>query len=162
MPAFPTTHVEDALKLQADGKVHLFELTPLGSGTIYFKNDNEVTWQGQTYEGIPVQLTGEEYSTESTPTPRLQIGQDDLDLLPFKGLINDGYLDGGTVVRKIVLLSDLLANLNVKQTTYYRIKRVESYSRTKVSLVLAPFSAAISQVLPHRQYIPPAFPHVDL
>ena len=160
--ALPISHVEDALKLQADAKIHLFELTPVTGGTIYFKADNEATWRGQLYEGIPCAITGEEFSTEKAPTPRLTIGQEDLDLLPFKGLINDGHLDGATLVRKTVLLDDLINDRNIYQRTTWRVKRPDSYSRSKISLVLATYSTAHNQTVPFRQYMPPAFPWVDL
>jgi phage-related protein len=157
----PPEHVEDALKLEADAEIDLYELFPLAGGTIYFKNDNNVTWLGHEYEGIPCSMTGEEFDTEKSPTPTLEIGQPDLDLLPFKGLIHDGYLDGATLVRKTVLLQNLLDNLNIRQTAYFRVKRVPHYSRTSVSMELASFSSAQGQTIPFRQYIPPAFPWVD-
>ncbi|AGH48894.1 hypothetical protein G432_05835 [Sphingomonas sp. MM-1] len=94
MTAFPPSHVDGALKLRADGKIHLFELSPLGSGTIFFKSDNPVTWRGNTYESVPCALTGEEFKTEGTPTPKFTIGQEDVDLLAFKGLIDDALARG--------------------------------------------------------------------
>lgn len=158
----PTSHVQDALKLQADAKIHLFELTPTTGGTIFFTADSSVSWLARVYEGIPCVLTGEEFSTEKAPTPRLTIGQEDLDLLPFKGLVNDGYLDGATLVRKTVLLDDLLNNRNIYQRSNFRVKRPDSYSRTKISLLLATYSTAHNQTVPFRQYVPPAFPWVEL
>jgi phage-related protein len=160
--SLPQSHIEDALKLTADGKISLFELTPLSGGTIYFTQDADVTWRGQLYEGLPCQVSGEESSTEKSPTPRMTIGQENLDLLPFKGLINDGHLDGATLIRKKVLVEDMKADLNVYERTVWRIKRPDSYSRTKISLVLATYSTAHNQTLPFRQYIPPSFPWVDL
>lgn len=158
----PPNHAADALKLTADAQIHLFELSPLTGGTIYFKPDNNVTWLGRTYEGLPCALTGEEADTEKTPMPKLTIGQNNVDLLPFKALINDGGLDGATVVRKIVLLDDLLNNRNIKRTSTFRVKRIPEYSRTKIQLILASFSAAQGQTVPFRQYVPPAFPWVDI
>lgn len=158
----PVTHVDEALKLEADAEVPLFQLYPLSGGTIYFKPDNTLTWQTHEYEGLPCSLTGEEKDTNKTPMPRLQIGQEDLDLLAFKGLVHAGNLDGATLVRHVVLLDDLINDINVKKTTYFRIKQVEHYSRTNISAVLATFSGAINQTVPFRQYIPPDFPWVDL
>lgn len=162
MSSIPQSHVEDALKLTGDGKVSLFEMTPTSGGTLYFTPDSPVTWRDNDYEGIPCAVTGEEMSTEKSPTPRLTIGQENLDLLPFKGLINDGHLDGATLVRKEVLVDDLLNNRNVFRRTVWRIKRPDSYSRSKISLVLATYSTAHNQTVPFRQYLPPAFPWVDL
>lgn len=163
MTAIPQSHIEDAHKLIADAKISLYKLYPVSGGTIYFKGDNSVTWLGDLYEGIPCELGGEKLSSDtSTPTPRLAIGQQDLDLLPFKGLINDGLLDGAKLVRHKVLLDNIINNINVKETTTFRVKRIESYSRTSISLVLATYSGATSQTLPHRQYLPPDFPYVQI
>jgi phage-related protein len=160
--SLPSSHVADALKLEGDAYVDLFELSPLSGGSFHFKNDNDVTWLGTLYEGLPVSMTGEEEDLTKLPQPQLTIGQDDLDLLPFKGLIFDGHLEGGSVVRYRFLLTNLLANLNIKQTTRYRIKQVGEYSRTKISLNLSSFSSATNQTVPFRQYIPPYFPYVSL
>jgi phage-related protein len=163
MSTLPQSHVEDALKLVSDGKVKLYQIFPLSGGTIYLKSDVDFTYLGITYEGIPVNITGEKSSADtSTPTPRMTIGQENLDLLPFKGLINDGYLDGAKIVRHKVLLSDMLNQVNAKQTDVFRVKRVEGYSRTKISLLLSTLSGATNQSYPFRQYTPPAFPWVEV
>lgn len=163
MPSFPITHVQDAHKLIADGKVDLFQIMPVSGGTLYLKGDADFTYLGVKYEGIPIGITGEKFSADvSTPTPRMVIGQDNLDLLPFKGLMHDGYLDGARVVRYRVLLDDMLKQLNSKQISYFRVKRVENYSRSKISLLLSTMSGALSQTFPFRQYTPPAFPWVDI
>lgn len=160
--AFPSNHIADALTLEgADARIDLFELSPTSGGTIYFTTDNEHTWLGRLYEAIPCALSGEEFDLEKTPEPQLRIGQEDLDLLPFKGLVFDGHLEGASLVRKRVLLDDLLNNRDIKQTTYFRVKRVGEYSRVGISLILSSYSSAVRQTLPFRQYIPPAFPHVS-
>ena len=159
----PISHVEDAHKLQADAEIHLYQIFPLSGGTVYIKNDNPYTWLGNLYEGLPCAITGEKASADvSTPTPRMTIGQENLDLLPFKGLINDGYLDGARIVRHTVLLQNMLANANIKLTHHFRVKKVESYSRSRISLLLSTYSGAINQSFPIRQYVPPAFPWVEL
>jgi phage-related protein len=159
----PISHIDEAHKLIADGEVDLFDIYPLSGGTVYVKNDNDVLWQGNNYEGLPVLIDGEKWSADtSTPTPRMTIGQDNLDLLPFKGLINDGYLDGAKVVRYRVLLNNIINNINIKEITSYRVKRIESYSRTKIVMILTTFSGAANQTIPFRQYIPPAFPWVEI
>lgn len=159
--SFPVSHITDALTLQgADAKIALFELSPTSGGTIYFTPDNEQTWLGRTYEAIPCSLTGEEFDLEKTPEPQLRIGQENLDLLPFKGLVFDGHLEGATLVRKEVLLDNLLNNRDIKQTSYFRVKRVGEYSRIAISLILSSYSSATRQTVPFRQYLPPEFPYV--
>lgn len=162
MPTLPTDHIQESMKLTADAEIDLFELSPLSGGTLYFKSGPEMSWLGNLYEGLVCALSGEEVSLEKMPTPRLVIGQENLDLLPFKGLVFDRHLDGATLVRRRVLLANIHANQNVKHTTVFRVKRVEEYSRTKISLQLATHSGAAKQTIPFRQYLPPDFPWVDV
>jgi len=163
MSSLPQSHIEDSLKLVSDGKVKLYQIYPLSGGTLYLKSDVDFTYLGNKYEGIPISITGEKFSADtSTPTPRMSIGQENLDLLPFKGLINDGYLDGAKIIRYKVLLSDMLNQVNAKEISTFRVKRVESYSRTKISLMLSTLSGATNQSYPFRQYTPPAFPWVEI
>lgn len=162
--SIPKEHIVDAHKLVADGEVDLFQLTPLdGSGTIYFKPDNDVTWQGHDYEGLPLSFTGFKKSAETgSLTPRLVIGDGAVDLSPFKPLVYDGYLDGAIIVHIHLLLDNLINNRNVREQRMYRVKRVPGYSRLSIELQLATTSDALGFTLPHRQYYPPAFPAVYL
>jgi phage-related protein len=163
MTTLPQSHIEDAHKLIADGKVSLWQIMPVSGGTIFLKGDETFTYLGNKYEGIPIQISGERMSADtSTPTPRLSIGQENMDLLPFKGMVNDGYLEGARIVRHKVLMSDLIGQVNAKQTDYFRVKRVENYTRTKINMLLSSASGASNQTYPFRQYTPPAFPWVDL
>lgn len=163
MTTIPQSHIEDAHKLTADGRVMLYQLMPLAGGTIFMKSGIDYKYLDDLYEGLPVQVSGEKWSSDtSTPTPRMVIGQENVDLLPFKGLINDGYLDGAKIVRYEVLLEDMLNQVDAKRVTNFRVKRVEGYSRTKVTLQLSTFTGAINQSYPFRQYTPPAFPWVEL
>jgi len=163
MSDIPLSHIDDAHKLIADGKVSLWQILPVSGGTVYLKGDESFTYLGNKYEGLPIAISGEKASSDtSTPTPRLTIGQENLDLLPFKGLIHDGYLEGARIVRHKVLLGDMTSQVNAKQTSYFRVKRVENYSRTKITLLLSTASGASNQSYPFRQYTPPAFPWVDV
>jgi lambda family phage minor tail protein L len=71
--AIPIEHIQDSQKLLADAEIDLFELTPTGGGgTVYFKADNDVTWQGHTYEGLPITFVGFKKSTDgSAVMPKL-------------------------------------------------------------------------------------------
>lgn len=159
----PYSQIVDAHKLDADGYVSLYRLFPLVGGEVDVKSGPEFQYQGILYESLPVTLKGEKWAVDgSTPTPRFIIGQPDLDLLPFKGLINDGYLEGARLTRYKVLLEDMLADVNSKRVTHFKIKRPESYNRTSIVLLLSTDSGAVGQTYPFRQYIPPAFPWVKL
>jgi phage-related protein len=161
--SIPDAHIRDAQKLDSDGLVSLYTLYPRAGGRLDFKDGPEITYQGILYESLPSKLSGQKWTTDgSDPTPRLIIGQPDFDLLPIKGLVHDGYLDGGTVIQKQVLLDDLLKDIAGFRESYFRIKRVESYNRVQLTLLLATASGASGQPFPNRQYTPPAFPWVTI
>jgi phage-related protein len=164
MPAIPTTHITDAHRMIADAVIELFELSPsVGSGTIRFKNDSDETWLGNLYTGIPLQLEGETFTAQGTPPqPSLQIGNLDVDLSAFKPLIWSGGIDNARILRHRVLLDDLINNRNIKQTSVYRVKRVDGYSASQIKLSLAVFSPTGPTTMPFRSFIPPAFPFVVL
>ena len=162
--AIPIEQVQDAQSMSADAEIDLYELTPAGGGTLFcFKNDNEVEWQGNTYYGLPLQFSGESFNSEgSNSQPQLTIGQPDIDLSAFKGLVYDDALDGAEIKKHTVLLAHVIGNQNIKRTRIYRVKRVVDYSASQIVLALAAFSPAGATKLPHRQYIPPAFPFVRI
>jgi phage-related protein len=160
--SIPQEHIADAHKLIADGKIDLWSLTPSAGGTVHFKNDNDVTYQGIFYKGLPVNLTGEKRSSDAWQLSKLQIGQPDIDISAFKALLFDGYVDNAIIVRKTVLREHLEADIDVSQERVYRVKRVEGYSRTRIILQLATVSDALAFMMPHRLYIPPAFPSVRI
>lgn len=160
--AIPIEHIQDAQKLTADAEIDLFEMTPSGTtAVIYFKADNDVTWQGHTYEGLPISFAGYKKSSDgSAIMPKLTIGDGSVDLSPFKPLVYDGNLDGATIKHHKVLLDNITNNRNIKETAIYRVKRVPSYNRLVIELQLATASDALGFTLPFRQYFPPAFPAV--
>jgi phage-related protein len=160
----PSSHIVDSLRLDADGKIHLYELNPsVGSGQIRFKADNDVTWLSHLFTGIPVMIDGETFSAQGTsPQPTMVIGNVDIDLSAFKPLIWSGGLDNARIVRYKVLLDDLVNNRDIKETNYFRVKRVDSYSTSQIKLILSVFSPTGPSTLPFRQYVPPQFPFVVL
>lgn len=165
MSQIPSSHIVDSHKLIADGKVDLYELTPSGggSGVIRFKNDNPVTWLGHAYTGVPLQISGQKKTSDSGLTmPKLTIGQPDIDLSQFKGLVNDGYLDNAVIVKYTVLLANITGNHDIKEAITYRVKRVEEYGRSKIILQLATLSDSLGFSMPYRTYTPPDFPSVQM
>ena len=161
--SIPAEHIEDAHKLVADAQVDLFQLTPIDGGTIYFKADNEVTWQGDTYEGLPLVFAGlKKTTTGSSVSPKLTIGDGTLDLSPFKPLVHDGWLENALVTHYELLLANLQSDLPIYNRTIYRVKRVPSYSSLTIELQLATASDALDFTIPQRQYAPPAFPSVTI
>lgn len=164
MTGIPATHITDAHKLTADGLIDLYEIIPaIGSGTFRFTPDNDKTWRGNLYTGLPVVFGGLEVSAENGhSTPKIVIGAPNLDLSLFKPLINDGSLDGGTFTRYQVLLADVLQDYLIRQTFVYEIRQVVNYTRTQLTLKLALPSDGFGFTLPNRQYLAPDFPSVLL
>lgn len=164
MTDIPVEHIADSHKLQADARIDLYELTPSnGSGVVRFKSDNDVTWRGNTYTGLPLALTGEKKSIDSGLTmPQLMIGNGAVDMSPFKALVFDGYLDNAVIVRQVVLLDNLVNNRLIRESYTYRVKRVVDYSRLKITLQLATLSDSLGFSMPYRQYLPPGFPSVSM
>jgi phage-related protein len=160
----PVEHIRDSHKLIADGRVDLFEMTPSGgTGVVRFKDDNDVKWQGNDYTGVPLTLSGEKKTSDTgLSMPKLQIGQDNIDLSQFKALIYDGYLDNAIILKITVLLDNLINDRLIREVTTYRVKRVEQYSRTQIILQLATVSDSMGFSLPYRQFLPPAFPSVQM
>tara|TARA_Y100001001_G_scaffold163884_1_gene194228 strand:+ start:8210 stop:8707 length:498 start_codon:yes stop_codon:yes gene_type:complete len=159
----PESYIREAQKLDSDGLVSLFTIYPRAGGRLDLKDGPEITYQGVLYESLPVSLSGEKWSADgSSPTPRMVVGQPDFDLLPIKGLVHDGYLDGAPVVRTQVLLEDLIGDVDDNVVSHFKVKRVEAYGRLQLSLLLSTYSGAESQSYPNRQYTPPAFPWVTL
>jgi phage-related protein len=164
MTTIPTEHIVDSHKLQADARIDLFELTPSGgSGVLRFKSDNNVTWRGNLYSGVPLSLSGEKKTADSgVSMPKLRIGQENVDLSQFKPLINDGTLDNAVIIKITVLLDNLINNRLIREVSTYRVKRVEEYSRSHVSMQLATLSDSLGFQLPYRQFLPPAYPSVQM
>lgn len=163
MPAVPASHITDAHKLDADATVDLFELFPLTGGSLYFKPDSTITWLGNEYVGLPCSLSEIRKDAESvSSTPKLLIGEENIDLSIFKPLLWDGLVDGSILIHKQVLLANIIANLNIKETTTYRVKRPDNYSRSRIVLQLSTSSNAMNFTLPSQQYYPPDFPSVML
>lgn len=158
----PVSHVKDALKLTGDGIVHLYQIRLLADNVIFrFKNNNTVTWQGQTYEGIPCQMTGDMATAdeqEARPTLRLYNPG---------GIFNAPALDGrlyrAVVTRKRVLYQHLIDNVNISSQRMWYVERPkELVSGQYISLDLRTMTEGPNFQIPTRQFIPPEFPTVSL
>jgi len=164
MAQIPLQHIEDSHKLIADARIDLYELTPAGgTGTLLFKPDNDATWMTRFYRGLPMVLSGEKKTSDAgLVMPKMTIGQENIDLSEFKGLIYDETIDNAIIVRYTVLLDNLINNRNIREVQTYRVKRVEEYGRSRIVLQLATLSDALGFSMPFRQYLPPAFPSVQM
>jgi phage-related protein len=159
----PTEHIADAHQLQSDAEIHLFEIETVDGVTVNLKSDNTVTWRGRTYEGTPLAFKpGRKSSQTSSDRATIIIGDENISLLPVKPLIFDKALDGAIITHRIVLRAHIENNQNISFSQRYRVKQVAEYSRSSLTLELSKWVDAMGFRFPVRQYLPPAFPTVQL
>lgn len=160
MADYPTEHLEDAQKLEADGYVHLYEIELKTGSKLFLKMDNDVTWQGNTYEGTFITLTGIGKSAdEETARPRLTIANPDG---IFSPLIRDGELNRAKITRIRVLKAHLDADMNISRRETWRISRPISVNRVRVQFEVRSQLDGQFFLVPGRMFIPPEFPQVSL
>ena len=160
--ANPTSHVAEGLKLTADAEVDLFTLfLPQESIYFRFKNNDTVTWQGNTYEGLACQLSGEEYSadgSEAKPTLRV-INPEGI----FNAPVMEGRLFRAILTKRTVLRRHLDADTNIfRQRMWYVERPKELVSGQLVSLELRSMIEGPNFQIPMRSFIPPEFPTVSI
>lgn len=157
------TNIENSQSLSPDAEITLFELTTRSGTSVFFKSGPEMEYLGDLYESVPCGISSEVRSADGNPErPTLSIGGDDTDLILLKPALFSGQVDGGTLQKHVVELSDLLSNTNIKITTKYRIKQLQEYNRYRIALTLARFTPAASTTIPYVKYLRPAYPYVDL
>lgn len=157
----PHSHIVDANTLEgADGIVELFEIALIPSGNIYVKANDTVTWQGNTYEGIAIKLTGVSGSSDDEKSrPGLQVANPEGIFTPF---IRTGKMEKAMITRVRVLRSDVLANNNIAQRESWYVSRTVSLNRMSASFELREAMDGQFFILPARQFLPPEFPAVKL
>lgn len=156
----PASQQADARKLEADGLVELFEVELRDGSLIYLKNDNEVTWQGNTYEGWHVYVTGVNTSVDEEVS-RPQVGIANVEGI-FNNYVRLGTLDNALFRRIRILLTDLEADNDVKHTEEWRIRRVAGLNKDMITLELRHKLDGQPFQVPARMYLPPEFKAVRI
>ena len=157
----PREHYEDSHKLQADGIVYLYQIImDNGLTTIYLKQDNDVEWQGQSYEGTGVDLTGVgAYADDTLSRPKMAIFNPNG---AYSYLVDQGLLEGATVVRYQVLKQHLDLDLPIFVRQQWKLSRVVSVKLNLITVELRDMLDGQVFTTPARMYIPPEFPTVSL
>lgn len=157
------TNAENAQLLSPDAEIILFELTTMNGATIFFKNGPSMSYLGDEYMGVPLSLGAEKRQVESeSERPTLTIGDNNVDLGILKSTLFSGEVDGASLYKYTVELEDVLNNVDNKISTHYSVIQVDSYGRTKISLILGRFSPSRQTTIPYRKYQRPAFPYVRM
>lgn len=165
----PASHVDEGLKLTADGEVVLYEIAlmnvPAGAAAVIRFRDGPMgastTWNGKTWDHLACQFTGYSRSSEdekNRPTLRL--------MNPV-GIFNDAAFQGrfdGAILQKFTVLRDHLERgLVIANNEIWFIGRVKDMiSAQSISLELRALSDGPDQLIPARMFIPPDFPFVAL
>lgn len=158
--SIPSTHVADALKIEADGFVHLFKIMLVPSGVVGITAGQAITWQGVEYESLQCKLSGlGSHATEQVARPRFDVQNPEG---VFSGLIAQGALEGARLYRYRVLRTDVEANNNIFQVQWWRIVRVARLNRIAASLELRESGDGPNFVVPANVFAPPDFPTVSL
>jgi len=158
--SYPTTHLEDAQKLTADGIVELFEIT-LGDGSVLrLKLNDDVTWQGNSYEGIHIKISGTSRSSDDEKIrPKLTIANPDG---VFSFYVGQGHLDAATIVRYRVLRTHIDTDQNIFRKETWKVRRPVVVNKTVIVLELRNQLDGQFFLVPYRMYIPPEFKQVSL
>lgn len=156
----PESHLQDAQKLEADGVVELYEVQLVPSGVLYIKNNNTVTYQGNTYDGIALQISGvSQNADEEVSRPQISIAQRAAE---FSAAVAAGNLNNAIVIRKRVLLADVVADNGVFTEQSWRVGRVVTLNKHMIVLELRGQMDSQFFLFPPRIYMPPDFPQVSL
>ncbi len=158
--SLPQTHVEDSIKLTSDGMVELYVVTLRNESVLYLKNDQVVTWNGNTYETSSIKLTGlNRNATGEASRPTVSI------VNPagvYSALVAQGLLEKGRITQYRVLYQHVVANLPIAQTRTWVINRVANCDYEQISVELRDQTDAPNFTVPARMYLPPEFPMVSL
>lgn len=157
----PVEHLEEALKLEADASIDLWEVRLRGVPLQYcFWNGPTRTWQGKTYEGLPCQLQGEVRSTDGqNARPTLMVHNP---AKIFGVFAAEGYFDLAEFVRKRVLQQHFLADVALHEQRVWICARPSGVTNGMLQLELRSPTDMPMWKTPRRTFSPPAYPFVTL
>ncbi len=148
--------------MTADALVDLYKLNlKIGPAIFYFKDMDEVDWQGNTYQNMACRLTGDSRSSDGEESrPTLQIMNP---LGVFNKAVVEGRVEQSVLTRYRVLRRHIDNNSNIAEQRMWYIGRVkELISGQSVSFELRGMTEGPNFQIPVRQYLPPDFPTVSL
>lgn len=114
----PVEHLQDALGLEGDALVDLWEVRLKGVNLVYrFWNGPTRTWQGFAYEGMGCQLANEGSGSEGQNSrPTLSVNNPGNIFGVFAA---EGYFDLAEFTRKRLLQQHFIDNVNIYQQTIW-------------------------------------------
>lgn len=160
--SYPTEHIIEAQKLQADALVSLYELQlkDAGNTLVCFKDGDTVTWQSKVYDSLPCRMSGVGKSAdEQVSRPTFQVSN------PagiFCTYVVGGALAGATLTRKRVLRTHLDANNGTYSQEKWLVSRVTSMNNVVLAVELRMLADGPNYILPARAFTYPEFPTVSI
>lgn len=157
----PVSHLQDALELDGEAKIDLFEVRLRGVPTIFrFWNGVTRSWQDRVYEGLACQMAGEGSSTEDqNARPTLTVVNPEMIFGPFAA---EGYFDLAEVVRKRVLQPHFIGNVNQFEQRIWICARPAGVTAQGMQLDLRSTTDMPAWKTPRRTFSPPEFPFVSI
>lgn len=161
----PQSHIEESMKLEAQGYVELFKLDlypPNGSTiSLFLCPTVDTNWQGKLWNsGIPCSLSGDSYNVSGEETkPKFSIANPNG---TFSRYVHQRYTENATVSRYRVLTSHINADLNIFQLNSWRWSKTISLG---TDMVVAELRGALSGhnfKIPAETYRPPKYPAVSV
>lgn len=145
--------------MEGDAKLDLWEIRLKTVPTIFrFWNGKSLTWQGNLYEGMACQLSGESNPSEGqTSRPILTAVNPENIFGPFAG---DGLFDLAEVIRKRVLQTHIISNTNLFEQRVWICGRPSGVSDQLIQLELRSPTDMPAWKTPRRTYSPPDFPFI--
>lgn len=157
----PTTHIQDAHKLEADALVELFHVILTDGSHIYLKANNTVTWQGKTWEGCGIKMGGVSNSSDhqESTRPNLVIANP---MGVFSSFVAARKLDRATIMRIRVLKTHLDSNTNIYNQQSWKVMKVAALDENIITVELRNQLDGPHFLTPARMFISPDFPMVTL
>lgn len=156
----PVEHLEDALKLEGDGKVSLWEIQLRGLSLVYrFWNGPTRTWQGNVYEGLACQLSGDSRDEGKTSRPTLTVANPEK---IFGVYASEGYFDLAEMRRKRLLQQHFADDVNIFEQRIWICARPMSVGNGVLQLDLRSPTDMPAWKTPRRTFSPPEYPFVTL
>lgn len=157
----PLSHMQDSKKLEADAYIDLFQIVlKQDNGILYLKMNKTMEWQGNSYQGTLIKLTGVgSYADDQVSRPSLAIWNPEG---VFSALVDKGILNNARVYRIRVLKDDLINNRPVYRRSQWKVSRVSALVAPFINLELRDMLDGQNFLTPARMFMPPEFPTVSL
>ena len=156
----PTSHLNDAMLLDADGKIHLYEITLSTGLNLYAKRFTSGTWQGKTYGVMEIVMSEVKRNSDG------EAARPTLQMLNPEGLFTLSVLNGdwdmAPVIRRTVLRTHFETNVGIAVVERWFISRVTQCDHNSIAFELRSPADRMNALIPVRTFSPPDFPFVNL